>query len=398
MNNLKSYQLQLLDLVSFALFGGEKVDIPLSAEVIKEAHQQTVLTLMKVDKKLFPEFFLFYEEMLSQNMRIDYEHAEVHRLMTKAEIPYVILKGSASAAYYPEPMFRVMGDVDFMIDKSDLPKVDALLRACGYLPHESNDNDCHKLYHRKVHGITSIIEVHWDPNGIPDGKMGEIIQGYLEDIITSAKPCPVSGAEYLVPTDFHHGLVILLHIAEHLINSGVGLRHLCDWAVFVAKFSDEEFCDMFEDKLKTVGLWRFAQLLTQLSVKYLCCPAKKWCGEGDDNYLQMLMADIMNGGNFGVKEKNRINQAKLMTSKGKGVDDTSLFKQFILTMNKKTRRSIPITAKIPVLLPIGWIYVGARHLVRIMKKTRPSINVKNMITGATERKEIYREFRLFEVE
>lgn len=46
---------------------------------------------------------------------------------------------------------------------------------------------------------------------------------------------------------------MLLHVAGHLINTGIGLRHLCDWAVFVAKFSDEGFCEMFEDKLKAVG-------------------------------------------------------------------------------------------------------------------------------------------------
>jgi hypothetical protein len=113
----------------------------------------------------------------------------------------------------------------------------------------------------------------------------------------------------------------------------------------------------------------------------------------------MMMVDIMNGGNFGVKDKNRINQAKLMTNTGKGkVDDTSLLKQLFLTMNQKARRGMPITAKVPLLLPIGWLYVGGRHLVRIKQRKRPSIDVKSMIDGATERKEIYKEFRLFEAE
>ena len=56
MNNLKSYQLQLLDLVSFALFRGEQRDIPLTAEVLKEANQQAVLTLIKVERETFPDF------------------------------------------------------------------------------------------------------------------------------------------------------------------------------------------------------------------------------------------------------------------------------------------------------------------------------------------------------
>ena len=399
MNNLISYQMQLLDLVSFALFGGEQCDIPLTPEVLKEANQQAVLTLMKVEKETSPDFYLMHAQTLVNNVRIDYEHAEAHRLMMKAEIPYVILKGSASAAYYPEPLFRTMGDVDLLIAKSDFHKTDAILRKNGFHPVEKNDNECHLAYHRRTYGATSTWEVHWKPNGIPSGKTGAKIETYLADIIAKAERRNISEGEYMAPTAFHHGLVMLLHVAGHLINTGIGLRHLCDWAVFVAKFSDEEFCEMFEDKLKEVGLWRFAQLLTQLSVKYLHGPAKRWCGVGDDDYLEMMMADIMNGGNFGVKDKNRINQAKLMTNTGKcKVDDTSLLQQLFLTMNQKAKLGMPITAKVPLLLPIGWLYVGGRHLVRIMQKRRPTIDVKDMIAGATERKEIYKEFRLFEAE
>ena len=398
MKELKLHQKQLLDLVSFALFGEGECHTSLNSEVLKEANQQAVLTLMQVEKESYPDFYLSHAQTLVNNVRIDYEHEESHRLMMKAEVPYVILKGAVSAAYYPEPLLRTMGDVDLLIAKSDLQKVDVVLRENGFYPVDKNDVEYHLAYHRRTYGATSTWEVHWKPTGVPEGKIGAKINDYLSDIIASAKLSNVSEGEYMMPTAFHHGLVMLLHVAEHLINTGIGLRHLCDWAVFVAKFSDEEFCEMFEDKLKEVGLWRFAQLLTQLSVKYLHCPAKEWCGVGDDDYLEMMMVDILNGGNFGVKDKNRINQAKLMTNTGKGVDDTSLLKQLFLTMNQKARLGMPITAKVPLLLPIGWLYVGGRHLVRIKQKRRPTIDVKDMIAGAAERKEIYKEFRLFEAE
>lgn len=399
MKKIKSYQKQLLDLVSFSLFGGDKIQKSISNDVLKEADQQAVLTLLNLNKEELSDYYIANAQTTVNNVRIDCEHTEVHRLMTAANIPYVILKGSVSASYYPEPLLRTMGDVDLLIQASDLSKVDQVLRANDFEPIEKNDNECHLAYHRTVYGVTSIWEVHWKPNGVPNGNVGNQINEYLSDIITSARKYALSEGECMMPTPFHHGLVMLLHVAGHLINTGIGLRHLCDWAVFVAKFTDEEFCEMFEDKLKKVGLWQFAKLLTQLSIKYLHCPAKKWCGAGDDDYLEMMMVDIMDGGNFGKKDKNRINQAKLMTNTGKGkVDDTSLLKQLFLTMNEKARRGMPITAKIPLLLPVGWIYVGGRHLVRISKGKRPTIDVGNMITGATERKAIYKEFRLFEEE
>lgn len=399
MKHLELHQIQLLDFVSFALFGGKKPSVQLNSEILEEANHQAVLSMLDVDEQLSSKFYSLRTQILVNNVRVDCEHEEAHRLLTKAQIPYVILKGTASASYYPEPLVRTMGDVDLLVTKIDLDKVDAVLRENGFEPVEKNENECHIAYHRKQYGVFSIWEVHWKPNGIPNGENGERIQEYLSDMIECAEMNSTSDVQYMLPTAFHHGVIMLLHVAGHLINTGIGLRHLCDWAVFVARFSDEEFCSMFEARLKAVGLWRFAQLLTQLSVKYLRCPERTWCGTSDDEYLEVMMTDIFAGGNFGVKDANRINQAKILTNAGKAsVDDTGFFKQLILTMNEKARIGMPIIAKLPILLPVGWLYVGGRHLVRIKKKERPSIDVKDMISGAAERKEIYKEFRLFEVD
>lgn len=392
-------QKQLLELVSYALFGGEKKNTSMSPAVLKEARQQAVLTLLEIPPTISPSFYTLQAQLLDKNLRVDDQHAQIHRLMKNAGIPYVILKGSASASYYPEPLLRTMGDTDILVATSDLSRVDAVLREDGFCIKNEDDHEAHCAYTKQTGSVCLSCEVHWQLAGIPEGKIGEQIRVYLSDMITSAKPHPLLVGECMFPTDFHHGLVMLIHVARHLIHTGIGLRHLCDWAVFVAKFSDGEFCEIFEEKLKTVGLWRFAQLLTQLSIKYLNCPKKEWCGVGDETYLEKMMEDVLNGGNFGVKDLNRINQAKLMTNDAKGnVDNTGLLKQLYLTMNEKARRGMPIIDKVPFLLPIGWIYVGGRHLVRIVQKKRPRIHVKNMIDGATERKEIYKEFQLFEVE
>ncbi len=398
MNNLTPYQIQLLDLVSSVLFIKENKKIELNLENLREAKQHAVLSLVDVKKEEFPEVYNLRSHLLINNLRVEYEHAEADKILTEAGIPYVILKGMASAAFYPEPSLRTMGDVDLLVEKEMLNKVDEVLFRNGFEVVENNEHEYHVAYHRKKYGSTSIWEVHWKAPGIPVSSEGEKIQAYLSDIIECAEIKKIPEGAYMLPSAFHHGLVMLLHVAGHLINTGIGLRHLCDWAVFVATFSDEEFCSMFEERLKAVGLWKFAQLLAQLSIKYLGCPQKEWCGVSDEEYLDKMMQDIMDGGNFGVKDKNRINQAKLMTNTGKGVDDTSLLKQFFLTMNDKAKRGMPIVAKVPILLPIGWIYVGGRHLLRMMQGRRPSIDVGNMISGATKRKEIYREFRLFEEE
>lgn len=399
MEKIKPHQIQLLDRLSCALFGDGRNPETVTLEELKEAKQQAVLTLIEMPKDVAPEYYSLHTQILAKNMRVDCEHFELHRLLAARGIPYVILKGSVSASYYPEPLLRTMGDVDFLVKPKDLSKVEMILKENGFRPVEHNENECHIAFHRNLYGVETIWEMHWRPHGVPKGKMGSLIEKHLSDIIMEAEKHTVPEGEYMMPTAFHHGLIMLLHVAGHLINTGIGLRHLCDWAVFVARFSDEEFCDIFESKLKEVGLWRFAQLLTQLSIEYLHCPSREWCGTGDREYLENMMSDILDGGNFGIKDKNRINQAKLMTNTSKAkVDDTSLSKQFFVTMNEKARRGMPIIHRVPILLPIGWFYVGGRHLVRIAKGSRPTIDVSDMISGATRRKEIYMQFRLFETE
>ena len=49
------------------------------------------------------------------------------QLLDENHIDCVILKGSAAALSYPQPILRVMGDVDFLVRKVDYEKTADLL-------------------------------------------------------------------------------------------------------------------------------------------------------------------------------------------------------------------------------------------------------------------------------
>jgi hypothetical protein len=65
-------------------------------------------------------------------------------------------------------------------------------------------------------------------------------------------------------------------------------------------------------------------------------------------------------------------------------------------MNEKARAAMPICDKYNVLLPIGWFYTGGRHLVRIAQGSRPKIHLNTMVEGAAKRRDIYKQFHLYE--
>ena len=368
----------LLRHISSALFQ-VPVTEPVTEDEIREAEVQAVMGLLPLgsDKRML--------QLVAQNVNVKYMHSWLHVVIASAGIPYCTLKGVTSAAYYPSPILRTMGDVDFIVRKDDLDRAAETMEQAGcewqhYL-HEH-----HHAFHKD--GIT--FELHWETSGVPEDKPE--VRMLLDDLIDKAEMkegCMQASA-------FHHGLVLLLHTAEHMINTGIGLRHLCDWAVFAASFSDEEFCDLFEKKLKTAGLWRFAQLLSLTSAKFLSAPKLPWMGEAEEELLSGIMEDILDAGNFGVKDSERINQAKLFTDRSsRSVKRTGALRQFSKAMTEKARFEWPPCKEHKALIPVGWVYISVRHVSRIRRGERPQLHLKSMITGAQKRRKIYQEFRLF---
>lgn len=365
--------------------------------LMKEAEQQTVYKLIyhavgsQIPATMEPKCKSLYFANMADGIRNSHQHEALHRILTENGIPYVIIKGMASASYYPVPFARCMGDVDFLIRQEDFSRTTDLLVNAGYVTKGKGS-----IKHLTFYKDGDTLEMHREPGGLPDGEKGDLCRAYLSDIIETETEYATQHGVCCIPDAFHHGLVMLLHTASHMINSGIGLRHLCDWAVFADRLSNETFRNLFEEKLRAVGLWRFAQLLTQVSIKYLGCAEKQWAQEDvDDALLEAIIGDIFDSGNFGRKDFERINEAKLMTTDRTATIDDSRF-VLLKALTEKAYAIMPTCKRVKILLPVGWICVGVKHLIRIRNHKRPKLHVKKMISGAKERKTIYLQFRLFE--
>ena len=390
---------ELLKITASALFGSEYTILPNIdySAVLDEAVAQSVFGLVypPVRSAISSDAAQQYEEQffsyIMMNTSVENDHAAVHELMTKHKIPYVTIKGCASAKYYPEPSLRCMGDIDFLVRKADFERTIKLVEEQGFVPIEEDD----RSHHQALQKDSMLWEVHHTVSGVPEGLVGGICQKKFSDLIKSAVIYHSDSGEFLIPDDYHHGLVMLLHVVEHITTTGVGLRHICDWAVFVNSMNEDEFVKLFRNDLKEIGLWRFAKILTAFCTKYLGLPEREFAKDIDSDLLQDMLEDVLDGGNFGKKDADRYHGSMLNSKETSG---NSLVKNMFRTLNKRTRIRMPITEKVPVLLPIGWAYVGVNHLLMIKKGKRPKVHLKSTLEKSAKRADMNKSYKLFEIE
>jgi hypothetical protein len=100
-----------------------------------------------------------------------------------------------------------------------------------------------------------------------------------------------------------NGLVLLDHMRAHL-QSGLGLRQVIDWMMYVNKeLSDEYWNKEFSHVVREKGLERFAKVATKMCQKYLGLPDSiTWCNDADEVLCDKLFDMLFESGNFGRKK------------------------------------------------------------------------------------------------
>ncbi len=395
---LREHEKVLLDILANNLFNaGRKVSLNednLNA-VWCEAYVQavTLMAFHNSDNEILKSGKCEYirkklSHALANNAKIDFEHVRIHQIMKSASIPYTILKGFASALYYPDPLMRSMGDVDFLVDTDYFEAAGKALEQNGCKATEKN-HDVHDVFIGKV----CRYEMHFQPSGIPKGKAGVKVRKYLSNLLESSVETQTELGTVTVPSTFHHGLIILLHMCHHLTGDGLGLRHLCDWAVYVNTIGEDKFLNMFEKVLKDIGLWDFAKVMTLICCEYLGCPKMSWAADADKNLADIILIDIIIGGNFGQKNADRSHESLLISSKNK--KEVSMLRQFIISANSIVYNNWKAARKHKILLPFGWIFFGGRYIIRSILGRRPKIRPQKVAKEAAERIDIYSRLGLF---
>lgn len=147
-----------------------------------------------------------------------------------------------------------------------------------------------------------------------------------------------------------------------------------------------------------MGLWRFCGILTGLCTEYLGLRKCSWAGEIDPEYTAALIDDILVSGDFGHNHAEAVREDPELDVNDFDMLQPGSFKTLFSLLTRQARTNLPITSRIPILLPIGWIYIAGRYVFRILTGKRTVSGARNLLTRVGTRKDISDEWRLFEPE
>lgn len=399
--NVTAEQISLLALMSAAI--RKEKGKPENTDwlaLAREAYAQSVLILFfetvsdyeRMPEPIYQKLFQLARQCTAHNLQTEHTQAALVNTLESGAHPYVILKGEAAAAYYPRPELRLLGDVDFLLQEDHIQAVTEKLKQQGY---ELTQTD--QQYHQSFLRGKEQMELHYEISGIPVGKAGTAVREYLASVFEERKLTQREGRAYYTPCPAHHGLILLLHMQHHMQSHGMGLRHIMDWACFVARTAGDAFWqERLLPLLRGIGLLRYCQVMTKMCSMYLqtACPAWAECAEED--LCRELMEDLMAGGNFGCKDHERARSTNMLPDWTQGAPQKGKLPLLWQTLREAVIKDRPELKSKPVsrLLCMAWKVL--RYCALFCVGKRP--NIWKAAVHADARRSVYDRLKMFEPE
>ena len=105
--------------------------------------------------------------------------------------------------------------------------------------------------------------------------------------------------EIAIPTTAFNVVYQLTHLYHHFFDEGIGMRQIIDYYYVVNNDELLVIRDTLQRELKHLGLWKFAGAVMYVLHETLGLSEEKMIAPMDEKRGKLLLAEILNGGNFG---------------------------------------------------------------------------------------------------
>ncbi len=334
------------------------------------------------------------------------EFYQLYEKLGKMGIRPVVTKGIICRSLYPNPDSRPSNDEDLWIPKQDAKKTHEALLACGmHLLEDVNVEQAREIPYGRENS-SFFVELHTDlfePDSDAYGDWNFIFKDSMERTVDVT----IEGHSLRTMEVTDHLLYLIFHALKHFLHSGVGIRQICDIAVFANHYGTKIDWERLLSSCRKVNGEKFAAAVFKIGEKYLNFDPKQAAYPGKWQDIQVdeehLLEDLLGAGVYGNSSMSRIHSSNITLSAvsddksashsdgaaHSGVGKNGLIRSLFPPADTMKDR-YPYLQEKPYLLPKAWL----NRIITYRRETKAGGNnsaVESLKIGK-ERVQLLREY------
>ena len=236
------------------------------------------------------------QQIRRQNRKVNAVAVKLFSMLKKDGLRCCVLKGQGNALMYPNPYSRTPGDIDVWIDASRE-------RIMEYASKKFELGADIRLQHLETSLDGVPVELHFFPcsmnNPIYHARLQKWFRRNADLQCSHIVGLPDGAGDIAIPTSAFNVVYQLCHLYHHFFDEGIGMRQIIDYYYVVNNDELLVIRDTLQRELKHLGLWKFAGAVMYVLHEALGLSEKKMIAPMDEKRGKLLLAEILNGGNFG---------------------------------------------------------------------------------------------------
>lgn len=308
----------------------------------------------------------------------------------------VVVKGIVCRALYPQPELRPSSDEDLYLTAAEMPRFHAVLLRAGFVLTEPERDYRSAHEARYVHPDTGlVVEGHWAlfPT---EYAVYAALNVQLPNLMQRAQDWESGGVTLRVPDVCDHLIFLLLHAFKHFISSGVGVRQLCDIALWMRRFGAQIDWQRVRAALRATHSEGFAAAVIDAGVHWFGLERAAAHIPPDWETLESaaLLADALSGGVYGSADSTRRHSCTITIYAAdrahRGGTGRASLCAALFPGREVMAGWYPYVARCPALLPAAW----AQRIWRYLRTRGKHTGAQDSLRVGAQRVELLRQYRV----
>ena len=236
------------------------------------------------------------QQIHRQNMKVNTVASKLYSMFREDGLRCCILKGQGNALMYPNPYSRTPGDIDVWVNASRE-------QITEYAKKHFEIGDDIRYHHLETSMDRVPVELHFFPCSMNNPLYHVRLQKWFKRNVdlqcSNVVSLPDGIGEIAIPTTAFNVIYQLTHLYHHFFDEGIGMRQIIDYYYVVNNDELLVIRDTLQRELKHLGLWKFVRAVMYVLHEALGLSEEKMIAPMDEKRGKLLLAEILNGGNFG---------------------------------------------------------------------------------------------------